>query len=257
MRTLEIKSTEGKIIFVQSPKDEIEVGDRIIYKADRGEEIGEVIRVIEGVRRGLKGIRKSSAEDIERYEKNKQREDEAYETCKSKIEEMKLPMRLVGVNVGFSTIKFYFLAEKRVDFRKLVRELGRTFKMKIEMRQIGVRDYAKQLGGYGLCGNSLCCRRFLREFEPITLSLVKLQRLSCGIDRITGVCGRLMCCLAYEKEFYKEISEKLPEPGVKLKTDKGEAEVVNVDIFDGEITLKYEDGKMEKVPYKKVFSENS
>jgi len=257
MRTLETKSSEGKTIFVQSPKDEIEIGDYIIYKAERGEEIGEVVKVIEGVRRGLKGIRKASAEDMERYEKNKQKEDEAYETCKRKIEEMKLPMRLVGVNIGFSSIKFYFLAEKRVDFRKLVRELGRTFKMKIEMRQIGVRDYAKQLGGYGVCGNHLCCSRFLKEFEPITLSLVKLQRLSCGIDRITGVCGRLMCCLAYEKEFYKEVSEKLPKPGAKLKTDKGEAEVVNVNIFNGEITIKYEDGKIEKTSYKKILSKNN
>lgn len=156
-----------------------------------------------------KVLRKASAQDDQIHQNNKDKEKEALETCKHKVKEHQLPMRLIDVEYTFdmSKIIFYFTAEGRVDFRELVKDLATIFKTRIELRQIGVRDEAKMLGGIGACGRILCCNNFLREFEPVSIRMAKEQNLSLNPAKISGICGRLMCCLKYESELY-ELSGK-------------------------------------------------
>ncbi|HBQ86108.1 MAG TPA: stage 0 sporulation protein [Syntrophomonas sp.] len=152
-----------------------------------------------------KVLRKASAQDIESHQRNKDKEKEALEICKQKVKEHQLPMRLIDVEYTFdmSKIIFYFTAEGRVDFRELVKDLASIFKTRIELRQIGVRDEAKMLGGIGTCGRVLCCNNFLGEFEPVSIRMAKEQNLSLNPTKISGICGRLMCCLKYESELYE------------------------------------------------------
>jgi cell fate regulator YaaT (PSP1 superfamily) len=152
-----------------------------------------------------KVLRKASAQDIQAHQSNKEKEKEALEICKQKVKEHQLPMRLIDVEYTFdmSKIIFYFTAEGRVDFRELVKDLAAIFKTRIELRQIGVRDEAKMLGGIGACGRVLCCNNFLGEFEPVSIRMAKEQNLSLNPTKISGICGRLMCCLKYESELYE------------------------------------------------------
>lgn len=174
-----------------------------------------------------KVLRKASTQDIEVHQNNKNREKEALEICKQKVKEHQLPMRLIDVEYTFdmSKIIFYFTAEGRVDFRELVKDLAAIFKTRIELRQIGVRDEAKMLGGIGACGRVLCCNNFLGEFEPVSIRMAKEQNLSLNPTKISGICGRLMCCLKYESELYEVsgIGEgKHGENGTRIKNlDEG------------------------------------
>lgn len=201
----------GKIYYFDSENQEFEIGSKAIVETVRGVECGTIAignrEVPEAnlVMPLKKVIRKANPADLETYETNQQKEKEALETCRKKVTEHKLPMRLIDAEYTFDMGKiiFYFTAEGRVDFRELVKDLAGIFKTRIELRQIGVRDEAKMLGGIGSCGQELCCHCFLGEFEPVSIKMAKEQNLSLNPTKISGICGRLMCCLKYESELYE------------------------------------------------------
>ncbi len=205
------------------------VGDQVILKTTQGMEIGEITsnaREVEEekVKRPLKKVvRKANVEDLERAARNSVREDEAFHVGEEKIAEHKLPMKLVRVEQIFdgSKMAFYFTAENRVDFRELVKDLASHFKTRIELRQIGVRDKARMIGGMGICGKDLCCTMFLSDLNPISIRMAKEQFLPLNPQKISGVCGRLMCCLRYEFEAYKDFRKRAPKRGACIETCNG------------------------------------
>lgn len=206
----------GKIYYFECPGMDLNPGEAVIVETVRGIECGFVAigsreMSEDNLVLPLKSVlRKATDEDMQVYEKNKQKEKEAMEICKKKVKEHGLPMRLIDVEYTFDMGKiiFYFTAEGRVDFRELVKDLAAIFKTRIELRQIGVRDEAKMLGGLGTCGRVLCCNCFLGEFEPVSIRMAKEQNLSLNPAKISGICGRLMCCLKYESEVYESSKEK-------------------------------------------------
>nr|MBC8436637.1 stage 0 sporulation protein [Candidatus Omnitrophota bacterium] len=169
---------------------------------------------------------------------------EAYNSCLKKIEERKLQMKLVRAEYSFdrSKIIFYFTADGRIDFRDLVKELAKIFKARIDLRQIGVRDEARLFGGFGSCGRELCCARFLKDFEPVTIKMAKEEGLPLNPPKISGLCGRLMCCLSFEYETYKHLSKGLPREGERINTQQGKGKVVGVNVFRRTATVELEDG---------------
>jgi len=175
---------------------------------------------------------------------NKHKEDEAFAVCEKKIAEHGLKMKLVDVEYQFdgNKICFYFTADKRIDFRALVKDLAAEYRTRIELRHIGVRDEARRLGGIGVCGRSLCCKTFLNQFEPITSQMARDQNLSLSPSKISGLCGRLMCCLAFEEDFYKLQLDIFPGVGAVLEREGKRFTVVKVDLFDECFTIKDEDG---------------
>jgi len=233
----------------------LKIGDYVIVSAERGEHVGDVRQKIDpkGVTSNNKPfpeiLRRASQEEIERLAALRKKEEEAYDACLHKIAERELPMKLVAVEYQFdgNKITFYFTAEKRVDFRELVKDLAALYKTRIELRQIGVRDEARRIGGFGICGRKLCCTTFISDFEPITTQLAKDQHLSLSPTKISGACGRLMCCLLFEEQFYQEALKKFPEPGSKVNTNKGTGVVDRVDIFQELVYVKHEDGHEETV----------
>jgi cell fate regulator YaaT (PSP1 superfamily) len=198
------------------------VGDWVVVQADKGEELGRVVNMgaLVDQRAGKQElpemIRKQSREDMLRHKENQKLERETFFDCRKRIEEHGLGMKLVDVEYQFdrNKITFFFTAEKRVDFRNLVRDLASRYRTRIELRQIGVRDEAKRMGGIGLCGRRLCCTTFLREFEPVVTQFAKEQNLPLNPTKLSGCCGRLMCCLRYEREFYAEMLKNFPEMGL-------------------------------------------
>ncbi len=231
----------------------VEVGDQVVCKLEKGEEVmGKVVRVDgSAVDSGLTGriLRLATEEDVSRHGAHMKLEREAFKTCQQLIEEKKLPMRLVDVESVFDgkKMRFYFLADRRVDFRELVGNLARVFKTRIEMRQIGVRDYAKLLGGFGPCGRPLCCATFLKEFEPVSMEIAKEQSLVLSPSKLSGVCGRLMCCLNYERSLYEEELRRFPAMGSSVETEKGRGAVSRIDIFRGVFYIRREDESEEEV----------
>lgn len=228
------------------------VGDMCIVETDWGVDIGVVAaskRKANCCKKKLNQCKKilkiASKEDLEKSSLNDQRTKEAFQFCMRKIGERKIPMKLFKVNMNLegSKLKYYYTAEKRVDFRALLKDLSQRFKMKIEMRQIGVRDEAKILGGCGPCGEKLCCARFLKDFEPVSIRMAKNQNLALNPLKITGVCGRLLCCLIYENETYKELRKNIPKNGKSVKTPEGEGTVINSDIIQQKIFVELEDGQ--------------
>ena len=214
-------------------------GDWVIVQADRGIDLGKVHHTSEWVKREdapaklREMLRPAQAEDLEAFERNRAKETRAYSTAKERIVHRDVDMKLVDVEYQFdgNRITFFFTAEKRVDFRDLVKDLASIFRTRIELRQIGVRDEAGRIGGVGTCGRELCCATWLRQFEPITLKMAKDQGLSPSPSKISGACGRLKCCLRYELDFYKESSREFPRIGSKLVLAGVEQEVSRVDIF--------------------------
>lgn len=200
----------GKIYYFDSTALDLQVGDAVIVETVRGVEYGEVAISRREVSEDelvlpLKAVsRRANEEDKRIYRQNKEKEAQALEICREKVRAHNLPMRLIDVEYTFDMGKiiFYFTAESRVDFRELVKDLAAIFKTRIELRQIGVRDEAKMLGGIGTCGRVLCCNNFLGEFAPVSIKMAKEQRLSLNPTKISGICGRLMCCLKYESELY-------------------------------------------------------
>lgn len=229
----------GKIYYF-SPKDlEIHTGDHVIVETARGIEYGHVVlapRDVEDekVIQPLKEvIRIANPQDDKKEEINRKKEKEAFQVCLKKIREHSLEMKLIDVEYTFDNNKilFYFTADGRIDFRELVKDLAAIFKTRIELRQIGVRDETKILGGIGICGRPLCCHTYLSEFVPVSIKMAKEQNLSLNPTKISGVCGRLMCCLKNEEETYEELNRKLPNTGDRVTTPeglKGEVQSVNV-----------------------------
>ena len=229
----------GKIYYF-SPKDlEIHTGDHVIVETARGVEYGHVVlapRDVEDekVIQPLKEvIHIANPQDDKKEEINRKKEKEAFQVCLKKIREHSLEMKLIDVEYTFDNNKilFYFTADGRIDFRELVKDLAAIFKTRIELRQIGVRDETKILGGIGICGRPLCCHTYLSEFVPVSIKMAKEQNLSLNPTKISGVCGRLMCCLKNEEETYEELNRKLPNTGDRVTTPeglKGEVQSVNV-----------------------------
>ena len=204
-------------------------GDSVVVETARGVEFGEVVTgarevADEQIVAPLKKVvRIATEEDVRRAEYNEKREEEAFRICQEKVAKHKLEMKLVSVEYTFdnSKIIFYFTANGRVDFRELVKDLAGVFKMRIELRQIGVRDEAKMLGGLGSCGRPICCGTFLGDFQPVSIKMAKEQNLSLNPTKISGLCGRLMCCLKYEQDYYSQTLKKLPKVGKDIVTPDG------------------------------------
>ncbi len=231
--------TAGKIYFFDPKNMDIKRGEHVIVETARGIEYGRVVtgtREVESdeVTQPLKPvIRVATAEDDERVRRNREKEKEALTICQEKVRKHKLDMKLIGVEYAFDNNKilFYFTADGRIDFRELVKDLAAVFKTRIELRQIGVRDETKILGGVGICGRPLCCHSYLSEFLPVSIKMAKEQNLSLNPTKISGVCGRLMCCLKNEEETYEYLNSRLPNNGDYVTTDdgfKGEVSSVNV-----------------------------
>lgn len=231
--------TAGKVYFFDPGKLEIKQGDHVIVETARGIEYGTVIgmpREVEDdkVVQPLKSVlRIANQKDDEQEASNRQKEKDAFKICLEKIRKHDLQMKLIDAEYTFDNNKvlFYFTADGRIDFRELVKDLASVFKTRIELRQIGVRDETKILGGIGICGRPLCCHTHLSEFAPVSIKMAKEQNLSLNPTKISGVCGRLMCCLKNEEETYEELNRKLPNVGDYVTTDdglKGEVHSVNV-----------------------------
>jgi cell fate regulator YaaT (PSP1 superfamily) len=229
----------GKIYYFDPDNIDIKKGDKVIVETARGLEFGEVVigprevddkEIIAPLK---KVIRVVTEEDIVKNNENKAKEKDAFNICLKKIEEHGLPMKLIDVEYTFdnSKIIFYFVADGRIDFRELVKDLAAIFRTRIELRQIGVRDESKMIGGLGPCGRALCCSTFLGDFEPVSIKMAKEQNLSLNPTKISGVCGRLMCCLNYEQETYEHIRSKTPTVGSIVKTPDGEGEVIENNIL--------------------------
>ncbi len=237
----------------------IRPSDYVVVQAERGEDLGKVSKKAqkEAKELGRKTqniLRKATDADLERLTANREKERECLEECQRMITKRGLEMKLVDVELQFDNNKltFFFTAEKRVDFRELVKELAATYKTRIELRQIGVRDEAKRTGGFGVCGLPLCCGAFLRDFEPISTQLAREQNLSLNPAKISGNCGRLLCCLLYEKKLYHESLPHYPKIGSKFKTEKGEGTVDKINNFKEHIVVKHETGEEEKISLAEV-----
>ncbi len=231
--------TAGKIYFFDPGRFQIKKGDHVIVETARGIEYGTVVsepKEIENekVIQPLKPVlRVATPKDIEQEAANKEKEKEAFQICLEKIKKHNLDMKLIDAEYTFDNNKvlFYFTADGRIDFRELVKDLASVFKTRIELRQIGVRDETKIVGGVGICGRALCCHTYLSEFIPVSIKMAKEQNLSLNPTKISGMCGRLMCCLKNEEETYEELNRRLPNVGDFVTTDdgyKGEVHSVNV-----------------------------
>ena len=238
----------GKIYYFSPGSIQASVGDKAIVETVRGIECGEVVignRMIDEseITSELKEvIRLATAEDIEIVSKNKQKQKEAFEICQQKIKNRGLEMNLIDVELTFDNNKilFYFTAETRVDFRELVKDLAAIFRTRIELRQIGVRDEAKILGGLGICGREFCCKGYLGEFQPVSIKMAKEQSLSLNPTKISGTCGRLMCCLKYEQNCYEEFLKITPKVGAYVKMATGNGYVEEVNLITGKLKVKPE-----------------
>jgi len=239
--------TSQKHYFFDPGKVEIECGDFVVVETVRGVELGVVRGGLVEVSEKEFGktirpiLRKATQEDMETEKANLDKRKEAVRLCKQKVEDYGLQMKLIDAEYTFDGAKliFYFTAEKRVDFRELVKDLAGHFRMRIELRQVGVRDETRILGGFGTCGRELCCKGWLTDFEPVSIKMAKVQNLSLNPGKISGSCGRLMCCLKYENDVYLELKEGMAEVGEIVETKKGKARVVDANIFDGIIRVKY------------------
>jgi cell fate regulator YaaT (PSP1 superfamily) len=224
----------GKVYYFDPAGIDLEVNDYVVVKTARGLELGRVVIaptqvVASEVTEPLKPVvRKAEPEDIKRTQEFEDKEGEALAECGKLITKLGLPMKLLGAeyNLDGSRLTFFFSATERVDFRQLVRELNKRFKVRVELRQLGPRDEAKLVGGFGRCGRPLCCMNFLTEFSPVSIKMAKEQDLPLNPLKISGVCGRLLCCLTYESEQYHTMKEKLPKQGQRVSTPLGVANVV-------------------------------
>ena len=237
---------KGKTYYFNPNGLQINKGDAVIVETVRGLEFGYVSLVNkdvaeENLQNPLKNvIRVANEEDYKKNEENKRKEKEAFEICVKKAEEHKLNMKFIEAEYTFDNSKviFYFSADGRIDFRELVKDLAAIFKTRIELRQIGVRDEAKMIGGLGHCGREFCCHKFLNDFQPVSIKMAKDQSLSLNPTKISGFCGRLMCCLAYEQCGYEEKIKKVPKVGSIVSTPMGDGAVVSSNILKEEVKVK-------------------
>ncbi len=249
--SFEMEFKGGRKAIFENPRNiPFRAGDHAIVEVERGQDIGLIIR--EGQEaskklqdKGIQGpiLRRATADDIAKREELSEKEAEAHRICQQCIARQSLPMKLVDVEWQFdgNKIRFFFTSDRRVDFRKLVRDLASIFKTRIEMRQIGVRDEARRLGGFGRCGRYYCCRGVISDFDPVTLKMVKEQHLAPGSPKISGGCGRLMCCLRYERGLYAEAKKEFPKVGAKGTIEGEQFKVIGTDIFKRTVTLGRKD----------------
>ena len=236
----------GKIYYFDPDGKQINNGQQVIVETARGVECGEVAlpnRIVDDseiVSPLKKVIRIATAEDLQKITENKKKEQEALEICQQKINEHKLDMKLVDVEYTFDNNKilFYFTADGRVDFRELVKDLASIFRTRIELRQIGVRDESKMLGGLGICGRPFCCSTFLGEFQPVSIKMAKEQSLSLNPTKISGTCGRLMCCLKYEQDVYEQLLKITPKVGAIVNSPDGKGQVIDSNLLTGMIKVR-------------------
>ena len=229
----------GKVYYFAGNKQKLNLNDLVVVETPQGKACGRVaitkpassVNIDEKALKRI--IRKAEKNDIEQLKKIKEKEICAREICNEKIKKHHLDMKLIEVECAFdgSKILFYFTSEKRVDFRNLVKELASVFRTRIELRQVGVRDEAKALGGLGACGKPFCCSTFLSEFQPVSIKMAKDQGLALNPTKISGTCGRLMCCLKYEQNVYKELLKKAPKTGSTVATPKGSGIVVEQNLM--------------------------
>ena len=239
----------GKIYFFDPAGNQVSRGEHVIVETSMGMEYGEVVisnrqlpqeKIVAPLK---KIIRVANRQDARQNEENKKQEKEAFKLCEKKIKEHNLPMKLMDVEFKFdkSKILFFFTAEGRIDFRELVKDLAAIYKTRIELRQIGVRDEVKRLGGNGACGRELCCCSFLGNFETVSIKMAKEQNVSLNPSKISGNCGRLMCCLQYEQNVYEEKLKKLPKIGAIVKTEDGQGEVCGLETLKEIVKVKFKD----------------
>ena len=233
-----------------------EQGEYVIVETQNGTEIGTVSAANHEVAKDAivkplkKVIRKATEKDMARREDNKRKEKEAFGICEELILAHKLDMKLVEVEYSFDANKivFFFTSDGRVDFRELVKDLASRFHTRIELRQIGVRDEAKMLGGLGICGRPYCCKQFLNDFQPVSIKMAKEQGLSLNPTKISGSCGRLLCCLKYEQDAYEYLNSLTPSVGSTVKTPEGNAVVTEVNLITGYLTVRLSDS--DSLPFK-------
>jgi cell fate regulator YaaT (PSP1 superfamily) len=246
----------GRVYYFDPAGIELKLGDYVVVNTARGPELGQVIIEPKSmdddeITEPLKPVlRKAEDEDIEQAGDFKAREPEALAECARLIAKLGLPMKLLGAeyNLDGSRLTFFFSATERVDFRELVRELNRRFKVRVELRQLGPRDETKLMGGFGRCGRPLCCVSFLTEFSPVSIKMAKEQNLPLNPLKISGICGRLLCCLAYETDQYRAMKEKLPKPGQRVSTAMGPAKVVGTNPLKATVMVELESQATVEMP---------
>ncbi len=254
----------GRIYYFDPADIELEVNDSVVVETSRGQEVGFVAiapkQVLASeVTRPLKPVlRKAEPEEIEGAQESEDKEREALVECGRMITELDLPMKLLSAEYSLDGkhLTFFFSAAERVDFRKLVRELADRFKTRVELRQVGARDEAKLIGGFGRCGRPLCCSSFLCEFAPISIKMAKEQGLPLNPMKISGVCGRLLCCLAYENEQYREMKGKLPKEGQRVSTAMGTARVVGSNPLKETVLVELESEVSVELPLSEITVED-
>jgi cell fate regulator YaaT (PSP1 superfamily) len=250
IRVVHVKLANGRAEEFDAADLLLEVGEMIIAETDKGQVLGKVLAPPHEKEKHFilkapkKVLRMATPEDLAQFEKNRQLEKDAFRFCLQKIKEKDMNMKLVKTEVLLDRSKalFYFTAEKRVDFRELVRDLAAEFKMRIEMRQIGVRDEAKMVCGMGGCGRELCCATFLNRFDLVSVKMAKEQNLALNPTKISGVCGRLMCCLAYEFPTYMELKKNLPKVGKHIVTKGGKGKIIRQNVLNQTVTVQLEEG---------------
>ncbi len=239
----------GKVYFFDpAGLEDLGVGEYVVVETSRGEEVGRVVITAHQVSEAaivkrLKGVtRRASALDLTQMAYYRYKEKDALDRCQQKVQEHNLPMKIVRAEYNYdgSRLVCFFASEKRVDFRTLVHDLARSFRARIELRQIGVRDEAKLMGGIGRCGLTLCCSTWLTEFNPVSIKMAKLQDLPLSPMDISGVCGRLLCCLAYESDHYAEVKRTLPKRGKMIDTPHGRGTVTQVDVIKESVFVELE-----------------
>lgn len=246
----------GKVYYFDPDNNKLKVGDTVIVETARGIECGKVAMENKEVKDDdivhplKKLIRRATKEDLKRLEDNHRKEKEALKICEKKVAEHGLEMKLVDVEYTFdnSKILFYFTADGRVDFRALVKDLASVFRTRIELRQIGVRDESKMLGGLGVCGRPFCCNSFLGEFHPVSIKMAKEQGLSLSPTKISGTCGRLMCCLKYEQDAYTDLLKRTPKIGAIVKTPLGRGLVVETNLLSQTLKVKMDNTPDDAAP---------
>lgn len=238
-------------------------GMQVVVRSDRGHEIGEVLceasqKAVELITEPTRGqvLRSLNLDDLQRLDRLRDNENNEFDTCRRFVQQRNLQMELVDVEhlFGGERIVFYFLAEKRVDFRELVKDLAREYQTRIEMRQIGVRDEAKLLADYGDCGKPVCCNTHMSTMPPVSMRMAKLQKSTLDPSKISGRCGRLKCCLRFEQDVYEEFQKQLPPNGARVVTRKGQGRVLAQEILARKVLVEFEDGRRVMVPADEILS---
>ena len=250
----------GKVYYFDAADIPVEVNDYVVVETSRGQELGKVVIspdqvLFNAITEPPKPVlRKAQAEDMERAQHQQEKGRKALARCRESIEKLDLPMRPISAEYSLdgSYLTVFFTAEKRVDFRELVRELSRNVRTRVELRQVGARDEAKLVGGLGRCGFPLCCTTFLSEFAPVSIKMAKEQDIALNPMKTSGICGRLLCCLGYEYDQYRDMKEKLPQLGQEVSTSLGKAKVVSSNPLKETVALELETGVTVELPLDEI-----